>query len=176
MATIPNHQDTVAAVKAALSAQGANLSGPCGAFAITKAVAWVLRSEGAGLLAKPSGNNCEGYAVDIVMYPDGTIFDILVDGGGANTPQWGASAPVNPNGYRPAIDPGPRPIPTPTPTPTPEPSPAPDLAGAIATIAVLNTKLDALSAAVAALAQAQTMPPSYSGNVFGFTVVLHPVK
>ena len=175
MAAIPNHQNLVATVKAALLAQGADLSGPCGAFRITKNVAWALRSEGAGLLAKPSGNNCEGYATDIVMYPDGAIFDILIDGGGANTPAWNAGAPVNPNGYRPAIDPGPVPVPVPTPTPPPT-TPPPDLRGVLSAIAALDTKIDALSTAVAALAQAQTMPPSYSGNVFGFTVVLHPTK
>lgn len=86
---IPPQQtaEYVAQVKAALLAQGHNLSGPCGAFDITANVAWGLRGQGAGVLAKPGGNNCGGYATDIVCWPDHAI-DILGDGGGANTPLW----------------------------------------------------------------------------------------
>lgn len=97
----------VAAVKAQLLAEGRDLSGPCGAFAITKRVAWGLRSAGAGLLSKPSGNNCEGYATDIVMFRDagGDIVDILGDGGNANVPNWNVSDTVEPSRWRPAVEP-----------------------------------------------------------------------
>ena len=78
----------VTAIKNQLLAQGVDLAGPCGAFAITKRVAWALRSTGAGLLSKRSGNHCDGYATDILCYPTGQIRDILGDGGGANTPLW----------------------------------------------------------------------------------------
>lgn len=78
-------------IKDALTARGIDLSGPCGALAITNAVAWTLRAGGAGLLFKPSGNNCRERATDIVCYQDGRAFDILGDGGGANTPQWAAT-------------------------------------------------------------------------------------
>ena len=81
----------VAAVKAQLKAKGVDLSGPCGAFAITKRVAWGLRANGAGLLSKPGGNNCEGFAVDIVCFRDGRAFDILSDAGGTNGPGWSAT-------------------------------------------------------------------------------------
>jgi len=77
----------VAAVKAQLEAQGVNLLGPCGAFAITKRVAWGLRGAGAGLLSKPGGNNCDGYATDIIAFPD-RAYDILSDGGATNGPNW----------------------------------------------------------------------------------------
>lgn len=116
-----SHADVVAAVKASLVARGVDLSGECGAFQITKRVAWQLRAEGAGLLDKPSGSNCMGYSTDIIAYPGGRIFDILVDGGGANGPAWSGVDPVDPGRYRPAIDPGDSPGPTPTPTPTPAP-------------------------------------------------------
>jgi hypothetical protein len=98
----------VAAVKAQLQAQGVNLSGPCGAFAITKRVAWGLRHLGCGLLSKPSGNNCEGFATDIVMFRDqgGQIIDILGDGGGNNTPSWGVTDTVDPSRWRAPVDPG----------------------------------------------------------------------
>src|SRR5688572_15243198 len=49
----------VAAVKERLRADGVDLIGPCGAFAITKRVAWGLRATGAGLLSKPYGNQCD---------------------------------------------------------------------------------------------------------------------
>jgi len=77
----------VAAVKAQLEAQGVNLLGPCGAFAITKRVAWGLRARGAGLLSKPGGNNCDGFATDIVAWSD-RAYDILSDGGNGNGPTW----------------------------------------------------------------------------------------
>lgn len=77
----------VANVKSQLLAQGVDLSGPCGAFQITKRVAMGLRGSGAGLLSKPGGNNCEGYATDIVAFPD-RAFDILSDGGNTNGPIW----------------------------------------------------------------------------------------
>lgn len=80
--------DVVGSVKAALQARGVDLSGPCGAFQITKRVAWQLRGNGAGTLDKPSGNNCEGRAVDIIVFNDGHGYDILSDGGGANGPAW----------------------------------------------------------------------------------------
>src|SRR5437773_305690 len=59
-----SHDDVVAAVKAELEARHVDLSGPCGAFAITKRVAWRLRNDGAGLLPKSGGTNCEGYSTD----------------------------------------------------------------------------------------------------------------
>ena len=96
----------VAEVKAQLQARGVDLTGPCGAFAITKRVAWGLRATGAGLLSKPSGNNCEGFAVDIIAFPTGLIVDILGDAGNANTPSWNPGEPVEPARYRPAVDPG----------------------------------------------------------------------
>jgi hypothetical protein len=96
----------VAAVKAQLQARGVDLTGACGAFAITKRVAWGLRATGAGLLSKPAGNNCDGFAVDIVAFPTGLIVDILGDAGNGNTPSWNTGEPVEATRYRPAIDPG----------------------------------------------------------------------
>lgn len=83
----------VAAVKAHLEAQGANLSGPCGAFAIVENVAYGLRGTGAGTFFKDGGNNCRERSTDIVAYKDLTygcarLVDILGDGGNLNTPMW----------------------------------------------------------------------------------------
>jgi len=79
----------VAAVKRQLEQAGVNLIGPCGAFAITRRVAWGLRGAGIGLLSKPGGNQCDGYATDVLVLPNRTdIIDILSDGGGQNTPSW----------------------------------------------------------------------------------------
>lgn len=82
-------------------------------FEITKRAAWKLRGEGAGLLSKTSGNNCQGYSVDLIIYPDGYIYDILngtaPDGNG---PAWipAGCGPSGGNGtcpdlYRQAISP-----------------------------------------------------------------------
>lgn len=126
--------DVVARIKSELEARNVSLVGPCGAFQIVKRVAWELRGEGAGLLAKPGGNNCEGFAVDIICYPDGRIFDILANGGGdedaagnpipgtGNRPTWNPPSDglnVDPSRYRRAIDPGDTPLPGPTPDPIP---------------------------------------------------------
>ena len=73
--------EVVASVKAELVARGVSLVDSCGGFQITKRVAWRLRATGAGLLSKPSGNQCDGYAVDIIAYADGRIVDILTDAG-----------------------------------------------------------------------------------------------
>lgn len=98
------HADVVACTKTALVAAGHDLSGPCGAFDITEHVAWALKAEGAGLLGKTAGNNCKGYATDIIAYPNGTIFDILIDSGASNGPTWNPDGTASP--YHAAIDPG----------------------------------------------------------------------
>jgi hypothetical protein len=98
--------EVVASVKAELVARGVSLVDSCGGFQITKRVAWRLRATGAGLLSKPSGNQCEGYAVDIIAYADGRIVDILTDAGGQNGPTWGPGEPVEASRWRPAVDPG----------------------------------------------------------------------
>lgn len=118
-------QALVEAVKAHLEAIGTNLSGPCGAFAITQRVAWELRSTGAGLLSKPAGNNCDGYATDIICYPNGQLIDILTDGGGANGPSWNTSDVVDPARYRPAFDPGDGVLTAPPPSDPPPVPPSP---------------------------------------------------
>src|SRR3954470_21064862 len=101
-----DHTAIVASVKADLQARGVDLAGPCGAFQITKRVAWMLRNEGAGLLSKTTGNNCDGFATDIIAYPGGHIFDILVSGGDVNGPSWQDAGLVDASRYHAAIDPG----------------------------------------------------------------------
>ncbi|HEX5430298.1 MAG TPA: hypothetical protein VFX17_04480 [Patescibacteria group bacterium] len=104
----PDHSDLVARVKAYLVAKGVGLSGNCGAFEITKRVAWALRSEGAGLMVTFHSSQCNGYASDIVAYNDNSGVDILGDTGGANNPQWSPEAPTSESGvyYAPPSDPG----------------------------------------------------------------------
>lgn len=119
--------EIVVAVKNDLIARNVNLSGPCGAFEITKRVAWILRTQGWGLLDKPSGNNCQGYSTDYLVRADFAGFDILGDAGGENIPSFG-SEPNEPPGafagrWRAPFDPGDAPAPTPPPTPTPTPTP-----------------------------------------------------
>ncbi len=124
-----DHADTVRMVKDELVARGADLSGGCGAFQITKRVAWLLRSQGYRLLWKGGGFNCDGYATDyLISLPSGVGFDILGDGGGQNAPQW--IGPEDDPGlvarnlanYREASDPGDAVTPAPVP-PAPVPVP-----------------------------------------------------
>lgn len=114
----PTHVDAIANAKIKVAAKfgEAFLHSPCGAFEIVKVAVWDLKDNGEnlGLLDKPSGNNCSGYSVDIVCYPDGLIADVLADSGGDNTPTWNFGEPVSPSRWRPPIDPGNQ-IPSPPP-------------------------------------------------------------
>src|SRR4029453_8066374 len=106
----------VASVKARVLAAGINLNhgpGECGRFEVTKRVAWELRADGLGLMAKVgSQNGCSAtntldepkYGVGFVMYPDGTFADILCGGGDGNTPCWGTGT-TTPSLWRPAFNP-----------------------------------------------------------------------
>src|SRR6266571_2115643 len=116
-----DNTDVVAKVKADLEARGVNLTGPCGAFEITRRVAWALRDEGAGVLAKPSGNNCHGFSVDVVVFRDGTWVDCLINAENQNTPAWQVgTTKLDPNVWVAPTDPGDTPAP-----PGPGPAPAP---------------------------------------------------
>jgi hypothetical protein len=123
----------VASIKQQLVARGEDLSGPCGAFKITQRVAWALRADGAGLLDKPGGNNCLGFATDYVIFQHGPAFDILGDGGGANTPQWNEDDdPALIPRWRAPIDPGD--VVTPPVVPPVVPPPDPLIVDALAAI------------------------------------------
>lgn len=93
-------------IKAKNTAALISMVGNCGAFEITKRVAWGLRHEGAGLQFKSTGANCGSRAVGIIMFPTGRAVDILGDAGGANTPQWTAIPDLDPTLYRAPEDPG----------------------------------------------------------------------
>lgn len=133
-------QAIVAEMKDYCVAHKIDISGAnCGE--ITVRVAWKLRATGAGLLEKASGNNFKGYATDIIAFSDGRIVDILMDGGGANTPAWNEGDRVDASRYRPAIDPGDAPI--------VEPDKKPDPGGA--DLAQVVYRLEALHVGVADL-------------------------
>lgn len=150
---LSNQAAVVLRVKVALESRGVNLNGPCGAFEITKRVAWELRAQGAGLLQKSTGNNCAGYAIDIIAFQDGSYVDVLVDGGNANTPAWNVKADkVDAARWRAAFDPGDAPPAPPPPAPgtgTPPPvDPNDELARVIdeATARILGGLSDAVAA------------------------------
>lgn len=157
-ATAQDHRDVVVRVKAELVARNIDITGPCGAFKITKRVAWVLRAEQAGLLDKPGGNQCEGFATDVVAYPSGQIFDILSDGGTENGPAWQDKGIEDRDRYRPAVDPGDvagtptTPIPASPPPATPifVPIPATDLSPVLNALAVNQALLLNIQAQVEA--------------------------
>ena len=98
----PNHYDLISQAKTELVALGEDLTGACGAFQIVPRAGPDIQASdpAAGFLSKPDGNNCGGFAVDIVCYNDGIIYDVLIDGGGANTPAWSFAGTVDPSRYR----------------------------------------------------------------------------
>lgn len=59
--------------------------GDCGAGIITVRVAQIL---GIGILDKNYGAGCDGHSFDIIIFPDGYIYDILGSGGTLNIPAW----------------------------------------------------------------------------------------
>lgn len=142
-----DHTQTVRETIDRLKAQGADLSGACGAFKITNAVALELRDQGFRLLNKnggwraipqPNGGCLDGdhasgpgYATDyLISINEGFVgYDLLGDGGGQNNPQWGGpendieTVKRNISNAREPVGVAPAPQPTPAPTPTPTPAP-----------------------------------------------------
>lgn len=78
----------IEAVKADLRRRGISMSGDCGAFEITKRVAWAFRDRGAGLESKNYGRQCQWFSQDIVLFNNGTSVDILIGGGNENGASW----------------------------------------------------------------------------------------
>jgi hypothetical protein len=116
------HADVVAAVKASLLERGIPILGPCGAYEITKRVAWRLREESAGTYEKLTGNNCQGRSIDIISYPDGRIYDVLQNAENDNIPAWNLvnQLPENSARWRPVLtDPDSGVLPTPPQPPAP---------------------------------------------------------
>ncbi len=128
----------------------------CPRFEVTRRAAVMLAGEGAGLLDKPTGNRCRGFAVDIIAYRDGTIVDVLGNGNeGPSTPMWLINVnKVDPSRWRPpppleTTTPAPAPTPPeppppappapPAPTPPPLPTPSPVTANEIV---ALNARID----------------------------------
>lgn len=187
----PNSLALVAQVKADLIARGV-IPNPQStnehAGAITLRVAWLLRSFGARLVLKPSGNhfifNGVGYGIDFLAFPDGGV-DLLVSAGptkNLNTPAWqwdatkgyGSTSPPNlALPFDPDAGVPPQPVEPPVIPPIePAPAPAVDLATVSWQIAVLAEQVALLHAVVehVALVQARGL----QGGLFGYTLTLLP--
>jgi hypothetical protein len=123
------------------------------AFEVTKAVA---RRLNAGVLKKPTGNNQDGFSVDIVCFSDGRIFDILGDSEGAAVPGWGEAGNVDPARCQ---------IPPPGSTVLPPPPPSPP--GDHATTDLQREQLDELREQVALLTQILTAIEEQTRQVSG---------
>jgi hypothetical protein len=136
----PSQQTTVERAKQDLLIAGVDLAGPCGAWRITNLAAWRLQADDAGLLDKPDGNNCGGYAVDIIAYRDGAIYDVLIASGEQNGPAWQEGGFVDPGRWRHALRPDYF-VELPEPPPAPDP-PSTDLA---ARVAALETQVATLA-------------------------------
>jgi hypothetical protein len=160
----------VARAQAQLAQAGVPMGGPCGAAKIANLVAWNARPA-YGLLWKPGGNRAAlkadgsclggddtrdgGFATDyLIDRATGFGYDLLGDGGGANTPQWvgpendpgivarnfqNFSEPLDPSAYLRVVVATPPPVVTPT-------LPAPDQSYSIAVLtqlAAIKLALDA---------------------------------
>jgi hypothetical protein len=145
-----DHTDVVRAAKAAAIAAGINVDqDDCSRFEVTKRAAALLASEGAGLLSKETGANCQGYATDIIAYKSGAIVDVLGSGpDGPNTVHWLIQAPVDPSRWRP-------PLSVSSVVPEPTPMPPPPLPSDQADLAAINSKLDQLLYSMDQLRQQQ---------------------
>lgn len=85
----------VAFVIADLKTRGISIQGDCGAFEVTKRVAWNFRERGAGLERKTAGRRCEDASIDIVLWNDGRSIDMLVGAGVDNGPTWQVFPPYS---------------------------------------------------------------------------------
>jgi hypothetical protein len=116
------HKDIVERAKREVLEEGlvTVFDNACASYQVTLRTAQILSGEGAGLLAKdPPHNQCNNRAVDVIVYPDGTSFDVLhnscsvSDPPGtvrSNDPTWRLSVMEDPDDYRPV---GNNPIPPP---------------------------------------------------------------
>src|SRR5690606_25213875 len=87
--------DAVGQAVAQLTSEGKNLSdnnGPnnCGPGLIVERAVEIMKAngtdQGVGLLDKPTGNGCNGHSVDVLAFPDGCIYDVIVGSGSSNSP------------------------------------------------------------------------------------------
>lgn len=85
----------IAFIKDQLVVKGVNLIGDCGAFEITKRVAWAARETGVQLLSKTTGANCGGFAADFLCFRDNSGLDILGKSGGEFNPKGELIGPGN---------------------------------------------------------------------------------
>jgi hypothetical protein len=134
--------ETIQTIRETLQAQGVDLTGSCGAFAITHRVAWAVRAQGLGLVAKPYGEQCRGYKTDGLAFLHAGqlgVIDILVDAGGQNEPSWIVDFPTQNLAIRWAapFDPG-----DPTPSPPAPPESSVDLTLVLREITALQTQLE----------------------------------
>lgn len=111
---IPNQSTVVAQAKADLIAGGVDITSCtaggicCGPFQITNLAAFRLGGN-YGLLAKDSGQNCNGYSTDIIAVK-GTastmpIFDVLIGSDGPATPTWQFNSYVDTSRWRAPVTP-----------------------------------------------------------------------
>ena len=87
-----NHTAEVAEAKQELINEGKKFPEPgatdeCYRFAIVERAVPKI-GEGTGYLSKPGGINCRGFAIDVIVFPDGYAYDVLGGSGDGSTPQW----------------------------------------------------------------------------------------
>lgn len=94
-----------------------------------------------GLLLKPDGTSCGGYACDVICFSDAVLFDVLTDQDNAAKPSWNQTS--NPRGYRCELVAVMAPPSQPGPPTTNPPSISVDLSAVLARLDLLVAKVDA---------------------------------
>jgi hypothetical protein len=109
--TMPAPSKRLEVVQQARNRYDAMPPGARRAYFIMNAVAWALQDDGAGLFAKTSGANYNGYSLDVLIYRTGHAIDVLGDPENKANPQWSYTGPEGESGradvskWRPAEDP-----------------------------------------------------------------------
>ncbi len=151
--TMPAPAERLDIVQQARNRYDAMPPGPQRAYFIMNAIAWALQRDGAGLFAKTSGSNYDGYSLDVLIYRSGHVIDVLGDPENEANPQWSYTGPEGESGrgdlskWRPAVDPatleGGQPQPEPAPVPQVDPL---DTAALRSALLEIRTEVDALLA------------------------------
>jgi hypothetical protein len=120
----PNYLGLVQAARADIVGRGLDVdASECNRFEVLKRAASIIArvDPDVGLLSKPTGNNCEGYAVDVLCWKDGIIVDCLGAGrDGPCTALWQENPnPVDPGRWRPPVLEREQPAPVPAPPAAP---------------------------------------------------------
>ena len=132
-----------------------------------------MKTSGQNKCNEHNTTDAPGYGVDIIMYQDGTVVDILGGGNeGPNTPMWITLLPSPPSSWRPPFDPGDVASPPEPPPPSVPPTPPLDLSSlhkAIGDVRIDLVRIESQVQAIAtSLEEHRAASRSFRDKVVGF--------